>query len=110
MPSILAVFSIRSLWSWRGFSSFSGKPMLARFVMVGYSAKFWKTMAMERSRGVRWLAGSPSSSTSPSETSSRPAIMRSTVDLPQPEGPSRTTNSPGSMESERRSTAREDRP
>lgn len=35
MPSILAVFSMRSLWSWRGFSSFSGKPMLARLVMVG---------------------------------------------------------------------------
>ena len=29
--------------------------------------------------------------------SSRPAIMRSKVDLPQPEGPSNTTNSPSVM-------------
>src|SRR6202008_3567467 len=28
---------------------------------------------------------------------SRPASMRSKVDLPQPEGPTRTTNSPSSM-------------
>lgn len=35
IPSILAVFSMRSLWSARGFSSFSGKPMFSRLVMVG---------------------------------------------------------------------------
>ena len=28
---------------------------------------------------------------------SRPAIMRSSVDLPQPEGPTKTANSPGSI-------------
>jgi hypothetical protein len=28
---------------------------------------------------------------------SRPAIMRSRVDLPQPEGPTSTTNSPSAM-------------
>jgi hypothetical protein len=33
-------------------------------------------------------------SISPPEMSSSPAIMRSVVDLPQPEGPTRTTNSP----------------
>src|SRR5690606_400459 len=33
---------------------------------------------------------------SPSLTSSRPATMRSRVDLPQPEGPTKTTNSPRS--------------
>jgi hypothetical protein len=35
----------------------------------------------------------------------KPAIMRSSVVLPQPEGPSRKNNSPGSMVSETRSTA-----
>src|SRR3546814_1292296 len=33
----------------------------------------------------------------PAETSSRPAMQLSRVDLPQPEGPSRTMNSPCSM-------------
>src|SRR3989344_3942489 len=35
----------------------------------------------------------PSSSMVPSLTSSRPAISRSSVDLPQPDGPTKTTNS-----------------
>src|ERR1700745_2295968 len=34
---------------------------------------------------------------SPAVTSSRPAIMRSVVDLPQPEGPTSTTNSLSGM-------------
>jgi hypothetical protein len=34
----------------------------------------------------------------PSLTSSRPAIMRSVVDLPQPDSPSSTTNSPWNLE------------
>jgi hypothetical protein len=34
---------------------------------------------------------------SPDVTSSSPAIMRSKVDLPQPDGPTKTTNSPPSM-------------
>jgi hypothetical protein len=33
----------------------------------------------------------------PPEISSRPAIMRSRVDLPQPEGPTSTQNSPSAM-------------
>ncbi|MDT4879433.1 hypothetical protein D3C80_1955100 [compost metagenome] len=42
---------------------------------------------------TRW----PSISRSPELMSSRPAISRSRVDLPQPEGPTKTTNSPSSM-------------
>lgn len=84
--------------------------MLSRLVMLGYSAKFWNTIAMPRSRGGIRLERSPSRSNSPSVMSSRPAIMRSTVDLPQPDGPSSTTNSPGSMSRESRSTARVARP
>src|SRR5258708_2673956 len=36
--------------------------------------------------------------TSPPEISSRPATMRSSVLLPQPEGPTRTQNSPSAIE------------
>ena len=35
--------------------------------------------------------------TSPAVISSSPAIMRSSVDLPQPDGPTKTTNSPSSI-------------
>ena len=50
----------------------------------------------------RLLGGSdtmfwPSRTTWPEVVSSNPAIMRSVVVLPQPEGPSRVTNSPGAM-------------
>src|SRR5215470_1650786 len=50
-------------------------------------------MAMSRSFGGTSLTTSPPISTSPSVMSSRPAIMRRVVDLPQPDGPTRTTNS-----------------
>jgi hypothetical protein len=33
----------------------------------------------------------------PEVTSSSPAIRRSSVDLPQPDGPTKTTNSPSSI-------------
>src|SRR3954454_18287777 len=51
-------------------------------------------MAMLRWRGARSVTGSPLSRIAASLGSSRPAIIRRTVDLPQPEGPSRTMNSP----------------
>src|SRR5215831_11180058 len=50
-------------------------------------------MAMSRSFGGTSLTTSPPIRTSPSVMSSRPAIMRRVVDLPQPDGPTRTTNS-----------------
>src|SRR5215471_16871958 len=50
-------------------------------------------MAMSRSFGGRSLTSSPSIKISPAVTSSSPAIMRSVVLLPQPEGPTRTQNS-----------------
>ena len=64
--------------------------------MCGYSANIWKTKAMSR-----WLAGfmptsSPSMKISPLVGSSSPAIIRSVVVLPQPEGPSSMKNSPSS--------------
>src|SRR5690242_589333 len=63
-------------------------------------------MPMSRSRGDFWFATWPSMRSSPSEMSSRPAIMLSVVDLPQPEGPTRITNSPSAMVRLTSSTAR----
>ncbi len=42
----------------------------------------------------------------PDVGSTKPAIMRSVVVLPQPDGPSSETNSPGTMSRSRLSTAR----
>src|SRR5262245_34678705 len=52
---------------------------------------------MSRSLGGTSLTTSPSTAISPSVMSSSPAIMRSVVDLPQPEGPTSTTNSLSAM-------------
>ena len=54
-------------------------------------------MAQPRSRGSSSLTTLPSMAISPAVISSRPAIMRSSVDLPQPDGPRMTTNSPIAM-------------
>ena len=50
-------------------------------------------MAMPRSAGGRSLTSSPSNISLPEVTSSSPATRRSRVDLPQPDGPTNTTNS-----------------
>jgi hypothetical protein len=50
-------------------------------------------MAMSRDLAGTWFTILPSIETVPEVIGSNPAIMRSTVDFPQPEGPSRTTNS-----------------
>src|SRR5918992_28820 len=52
---------------------------------------------MSRSFGGTSLTISPSTAISPSVMSSSPAIMRSVVDLPQPDGPTSTTNSLSAM-------------
>src|SRR6185295_6323052 len=54
-------------------------------------------MAMSRSFGATLLTTRPPMAISPEEIFSRPAIMRNRVDLPQPEGPTRMTNSPSSI-------------
>jgi len=51
-------------------------------------------MAIWRSRGSRWFTTRPAISISPSVMVSSPATMRSSVDLPQPDGPTTTMNSP----------------
>src|SRR5919197_5412158 len=54
-------------------------------------------MAMSRSFGGTSFTTSPPIRMSPSVMSSRPAIMRSVVVLPQPDGPTSTTNSLSAM-------------
>src|SRR2546423_6478383 len=49
---------------------------------------------MSRSLGAIWLTTVSPIRSSPSVMSSSPAIIRRAVDLPQPEGPTRITNSP----------------
>src|SRR5215469_13459571 len=49
---------------------------------------------MSRSLGARSLTTAPPILSSPEEMSSRPATMRSAVDFPQPDGPTRIINSP----------------
>src|SRR3954447_26664589 len=62
-------------------------------------------MAMSRSRGdSRPTARSPIQ-ISPPVISSRPAIIRSSVDLPQPDGPTSTMNSPLAIVNSTSSTA-----
>src|ERR1700733_3970029 len=54
-------------------------------------------MAMSRSRGGRLLTTRSPIRTSPLVISSSPAIIRSAVVLPHPDGPTRHTNSPSWM-------------
>src|ERR1035438_3092563 len=65
--------------------------MLSATVSQGKDVYFWKTMPRSRPGPP---TGLPSTRISPVSGWSRPAIMRSSVDFPQPDGPSRTLNSP----------------
>ena len=51
-------------------------------------------MAMSRSFGGRSVTSRSPIQIAPALISSRPASMRSEVDLPQPDGPTKTMNSP----------------
>src|SRR4030095_14959748 len=55
---------------------------------------------MSRSFESTSLTTRPSMAISPAPMSSSPASMRSSVDLPQPDGPTSTMNSPSAMSSE----------
>src|SRR5215204_6537995 len=54
-------------------------------------------MAISRWRGGRSLTTWSPIKTLPPVMSSRPAIIRRAVDFPQPDGPTKTTNSPSGM-------------
>src|SRR5271157_523494 len=55
-------------------------------------------MATSRSWGGKCVISFPSTQTPPELGDSNPAISRNNVDLPDPDGPSTTTNSPASIE------------
>ena len=73
--------------------------------MCGNSASDWNTIAMSRS----CVACAPTSSSPiqilPVVGFTRPAIIRSTVDLPEPDGPSSVSSSPRSISRSRDWTA-----
>jgi hypothetical protein len=54
-------------------------------------------MAMSRSFGGRLFTTRSPMRMSPLVIDSRPAIIRSSVDFPQPDGPTRMTNSPSAI-------------
>src|SRR3954447_18988746 len=60
---------------------------------------------MSRLRGAKSVTSRSPIAIVPSVTSSRPASIRRSVDLPQPEGPTSTRNSPSAISSEMSSTA-----
>src|SRR3979409_155128 len=60
---------------------------------------------MSRSRGATALTTRSPMRTSPSVIDSSPASIRSAVVLPEPDGPTRTMNSPSAMSSVRSRTA-----
>src|SRR5436309_5743342 len=68
--------------------------MFVRTFMWGYSANSWNTNAMSRCDARLNVTSSPPNRMRPDVGSSRPAIIRSVVVLPQPEGPSRQKKSP----------------
>src|SRR6202167_1132922 len=67
-------------------------------------------MATSRSLGKTLLTTVPPMESEPDVMSSRPANMRSAVVLPQPDGPTRTMNSPSATCSERAAPARTSSP
>src|SRR5882672_6758311 len=56
-------------------------------------------MAMSRALAGRSVTSRPSMAMAPSLTCSSPAMIRSSVDFPQPDGPTSTRNSPSAMAS-----------
>ena len=62
--------------------------------MCGKSAYAWKTMLTGRLAAGTYVTSAPSSRILPLVGSSKPAIIRNVVVLPQPEGPRSEKNSP----------------
>src|SRR5215216_6758928 len=70
------------------------KATFSKTSMWGKSAYCWKTMLTSRRKGGTPTMSRPCSRIWPLVGSSKPAIMRRVVVLPQPDGPSREKNSP----------------
>ena len=91
---------------------FSGNATLSKTFMCGQMAYDWKTMPIGRLCGGVHMPRLDDTSTasssvmSPSSGRSSPAMQRSVVDLPQPDGPSSVKNAPDSTSNVTSSTAR----
>ncbi|MDQ1025756.1 hypothetical protein QF035_003338 [Streptomyces umbrinus] len=70
------------------------KATFSKMSRCGKSAYDWKTVFTGRLYGGRFVTSWSPSRTEPEEGSSRPAIMRSVVVLPQPEAPRSAKNEP----------------
>ena len=68
--------------------------MFSATLRCGYSAYDWNTIATSRSLGGTSLTTRSLMLISPPVTGSSPAIIRSRVDLPQPDGPTSTRKVP----------------
>ena len=69
--------------------------MFSATFMCGNSAPRWKTMFVGRRWGGTFVTSVPWIRTVPRDWVSKPAMIRSSVVLPQPDGPSREMNSRG---------------
>ena len=92
-----------SLTRWSSLASLSLRlrgpnATLSNTDMCGNSAYCWNTVLTWRLYGGVLETSLPSSSTRPYDGCSNPAIIRSMVVLPQPDGPSSEKNSPDRME------------
>jgi hypothetical protein len=76
----------------------SGSRTLAATLAQGIKVGAWKTKASLRPASSSRATGLRHSSRRPSLGSSSPATIFSSVLLPQPEGPSKVTNSPSRMD------------
>ena len=85
----------------------SPKTMFSATVRWGKSAYDWNTIEMPRAAGGNLVTSRPPMRMAPALGVSRPAMRRSVVDLPQPEGPSSTTKEPGSAANVMPSRARD---
>src|SRR3546814_9248469 len=79
--------------------------MLSATFRCGNSASDWNTMPKSRLCVGTGVMSAPSSRMRPALGTSSPATMRSSVVLPQPEGPSRQTKVPCGTASDTSSTA-----
>src|SRR5215468_24886 len=83
--------------------NFSARRKFSSTVYQGNSVLSWNTKATSRGRGRSTFV--PAIVTEPAVGCARPPMMLSSVLLPQPDGPSRQTNSPLRISSETSSSA-----
>ena len=86
--------TLRRISSCGSFFSLSPNAILSKMFMCGKSAYLWNTVLIGRLFAGIFVISSPFNRISPLVGISKPAIMRSVVVFPQPDGPKKVTNSP----------------